>query len=140
MKANIIGSRSECLTEIVLGGTPSQDYEYESLVKEIMELEQEYAEIERQPDSPTKARKLPMVRMKLSVNRDKLQQYKDGQLSFDQDVKKEGDQPLTTESGRLVGGIVYPGTEVTIGEEVMRVEDELSKCTIGIFAGEIRVL
>lgn len=140
VKANIIGSRSECLTEIVLGGTPSQDYEYESLVKEIMELEQEYAEIERQPDSPTKARKLPMVRMKLSVNRDKLQQYKDGQLSFDQDVKKEGDQPLTTESGRLVGGIVYPGTEVTIGEEVMRVEDELSKCTIGIFAGEIRVL
>lgn len=140
VKANIIGSRSECTTEIMLGGTPSQDFEYEDLVREIMELEQEYAELERQPDNPTKGKRLPMIRMKLSVNREKLQQYKDGLLKYGEDIGNEEEEQPKLESHRLACGIVYAGTEVTIGEDTLRVENETSKCTIGLREGEVRFL
>ncbi|MCI8590753.1 MAG: DUF342 domain-containing protein [Lachnospiraceae bacterium] len=140
VKAKIIGSRSECLTEIKLGGTPSQDFEYEDLVREIMELEQEYAELERQPDNPAKARRLPMVRMKLSVNREKLQQYKDGLLKYGKEIGNGDEEQPRPESHRLACGIVYAGTEVTIGEDTLRVENETSKCTIGLQEGEVRFL
>lgn len=133
VRANIVGSRSESDTYIHLGGVPSIDFEYENLVREIEELEEEFEDIERQPDNPAKTRNLPMVRMKLSVNKAKLRQ-----LTQEMEKPKE----VHEEEGyrRLVCGVVHPGTEISIGEVSMCVEHETQSCTARLTEeGEIRL-
>lgn len=137
VKANIIGSKSECLTSLVLGGRPSDDFEYETLLREIEELEEEFAEIEKQPDSPAKVRNLPMVRMKLSVNRTKLKQFE----TYIQEAKETPQNQEQIQDGRkLVCGIAYPGTEITIGDVTHRLEHETQHCRAMLLDGEIRFL
>ncbi|MCI9441224.1 MAG: DUF342 domain-containing protein [Ruminococcus sp.] len=137
VKANIVGSKSECLTSVILGGHPSDDFEYENLIREIEELELEYEEIERQPDSPAKMRSLPMLRMKLSVNRTKLKQFE----TFIQEAKETPQNQEEIQDGRkLVCGIAYPGTEVTIGDVTHRLEHETQHCRAVLLDGEIHFL
>ena len=133
IRANIVGSRSESDTFIHLGGVPSADFEYQNLIREIEELEEEYDEIERQPDNPAKARHLPMVRMKLSVNRTKLNQLTQEMEKLKEEQEDEGYR-------RLVCGIVYPGTEISIGEASLCVERETQGCTVTLTEeGDIRL-
>lgn len=121
VKANIVGSKSECLTSIILGGHPSDDFEYESLVREITELELEYDELEKQPDSPAKVRNMPMVRMKLSVDRAKLKQF---EKFMEAEKEEPQDQDEKPDERCLVCDTAYPGTEVTIGDVTYRLEHE----------------
>lgn len=137
VKANIVGSKSECLTSVILGGRPSDDFEYENLLREIEELELEYEEIEKQPDSPAKVRNLPMIRMKLSVNRTKLKQFE----TYIQEAKEpHQDQEEIQDGRRLVCGIAYPGTEVTIGDVTQRLEHETQHCRAVLVDEEIHFL
>ena len=137
VKANIVGSKSECLTSIVLGGRPSDDFEYETLLREIGELESEFEELEKQPDSPAKVRNLPMVRMKLSVNRTKIKQFE----AYIQEAKEEPqEQDEKQDERRLVCGIAYPGTEVTIGDVTQRLGHETQSCRAVLAGGEIRFM
>lgn len=135
VKANIVGSKSECLTSVILGGHPSDDFEYESLIREIQELELEYDELEKQPDSPTKMRNLPMVRMKLSVNRTKLKQFETYMVGAKEESQCQEDKP---DERRMVCGIAYPGTEVTIGDATGRLEHETQHCRAVLRENEIR--
>lgn len=135
VKANIVGSKSECITSVILGGHPSDDFEYESLVKEIQELELELDELEKQPDSPAKVRNIPMVRMKLSVDRTKLKQFE----KYMTEAKEEPqDQEDIQDKRRLVCGIAYPGTEVTIGDVTCHLEHETQHCKAMLWDDEIR--
>lgn len=135
VKANIVGSKSECLTSIILGGHPSDDFEYETLLREIEELESEFDELERQPESPTKVRNLPMVRMKLSVNRTRLKQFE----TYIQEAKEEP-QDQEQDERCLVCGIAYPGTEVTISDVTKRLVHETQNGRAVLEGGEIRFL
>ncbi|MCI8292298.1 MAG: DUF342 domain-containing protein [Hespellia sp.] len=130
VKANTVGSKSGIITAISLGGAPSEDFEYENILWEIEQLEKEYEKIERQPDSPAKLRNLPMVRMKLSVNKNKLQQYEKLLEELNEDTPDQINP-------RLVCGIAYPGTEITIGEATLHLKDETSHCTATLEDGEI---
>ncbi|MCI8638357.1 MAG: DUF342 domain-containing protein [Coprococcus sp.] len=133
VRANIVGSRSESDTYIHLGGIPSADFEYENLIREIEELEEEYEDIERQPDNPAKTRTLPMVRMKLSVNKAKLRQ-------LTQEMEKPKEERQEEGYRRLVCGIVYPGTEISIDDVSLCVEHETQSCTATLTEeGEIRL-
>ncbi len=135
VKANIVGSKSECITSIILGGHPSDDFEYESLIREIQELELEFDDLEKQPDNPAKVRSLPMVRMKLSVDRTKLKQFE----TYMTGAKEESqDQEDIQDKRRLVCGIAYPGTEVTIDDITCRLEHETYNCKAMLWDGEIR--
>lgn len=135
VKANIVGSKSECITSIILGGHPSDDFEYESLIREIHELELEYDELEKQPDSPAKLRSLPMVRMKLSVDRTKLKQFG----IYMTEVKEElQDQKEIRDKRCLVCKIAYPGTELTIDDTTCRLEHETQNCRAVLWNEEIR--
>lgn len=137
VKANIVGSKSECITSIVLGGQPSDDFEYETLLREIEELELEYDDLEKQPDSPAKMRNLPIVRMKLSVNRNKLKQFE----TFMREEKDESlDQEEKQDGRRLVCGIAYPGTEVTIGNVTQRLHHETQHCRAVLVEDEIHFM
>lgn len=141
VKANIIGSKSEPLTSIILGGQPSDDFEYESLQKEIEELEQEYEDLERQPDSPAKTRNLPMVRMKLSVNRTKLKQYESFMVQQKKETSdQESSQEQVQDGRRLICGIAYPGMELTIGNVTQRLDHETQHCRAVLVDGEIHFL
>ena len=64
----------------------------------------------------------------------------DGLLKYGKEIGNGDEEQPRPESHRLACGIVYAGTEVTIGEDTLRVENETSKCTIGLQEGEVRFL
>ena len=72
--ASIVGSKAEGQTLIFLGGRPCAEYERELLVREIEDMQKEQKKLENQPDGPAKVSRLSKLRMKISVNRMKLDQ------------------------------------------------------------------
>ncbi len=132
VSANTIGARSEAHTVVKLGGRPCEEFERENLAKEIMDLEKEMEKLERQPDSPAKARQLAKMRVQISANKLKLQQ-------FDKEMEKLDEQANIDEygKGRLVCNIIYPGTEINIGRSTLRVTRENRMCTATLVSGEI---
>ncbi len=174
VRANIVGSRSECITSVQLGGIPCEVYDREHLIKEIEEAEAEVKKLERQLDNPVKLNKLPVLHMRLSVDRSKLHHINrqlgltteseeeefqkqfleerlrelmgksapeeaEGQEEKDEkeDTKEEEQEQ---DSRRLVCGTAYPGTEISIGNAVLRLDRETRECTAVLIRGEIRLL
>lgn len=128
--AKIVGSKSESLTYIFLGGQPCADFERESLLQHIQEMETEIEKVERQPDSPAKTQRIGKIRLDLSVGKMKLGQ-------FDKDLKKLK-QKLDEQGGcKLKCDIAYPGMILTIGKEVLHLEKETSWVHARLFGGEI---
>ncbi|MDE7245698.1 MAG: FapA family protein [Oscillospiraceae bacterium] len=131
VSASVVGSRAERLTVIVLGGQPCEDLEKEMLRQEIREMEEEFEKTERQPNSPAKVSRLSTLRMKLSVNRQKLDQF-----------EREASQllmvpPEEIHNMRLTCGVLYAGTEVRIGMAKMKVKDETRQCTVRLIDGQV---
>lgn len=147
IRANIVGSRSEHRTIVCMGGLPSEEFELECLRQEIKDLQAEYEKLEEQPDSPAKAKKLGMVRMKLSVNREKLDQFtkllKEAQENTGtQSADSEGEekakkQEKHKDNRKLVCGTAYGGTEIHIGEAVLTLNHEVRFCTAVLREDEI---
>jgi len=75
VSANIVGARSGCRTSISLGGRPCEEFERETLQRELKEMEAELPKVERQPDSPAKLRQLSKLRVMISANKMKLKQF-----------------------------------------------------------------
>jgi len=132
ISANIVGARSECQTEVFLGGHPCEDFERQILSQEIRQLEKELKKTEQQPDSPMKTRHMGKVRLQISANKLKLQQ-------FDKELEKmkKAETIKDTRQERLVCNTLYPGTEITIGDAYLKVADTASMCTASLVAGEI---
>lgn len=105
--ASVVGSRAESRTEIVLGGLPCQEFDREVLLQEIADMEEELAAVERQPESPTKFTRMGKLRMQLSLNRNKLEQFQ-----LDLEETEEDEEPGVR---RMTCGVAYPGVWVTIG-------------------------
>ena len=131
--AGIIGSRVGNRTDIVLGGRPCEDFDYDLLDKEIMELEEELERTERQPDSPNKVGRMSRLRMQLMVGRGKLEGLKKDR---EQEALVYQDPGL-----RLMScDTVFPGTVLTIGAVVHQFDDKLSPCSATLVDGEIQLL
>ena len=130
--AKIVGSRSEVATQITLGGLPCSDSEREELLEQLTRQEEELKKIELQPESPGKAGRITRARMKLSGDRMRLEQLERDLASLRDSMKKQG-------SGRMECGIVYPGTEITIGEAMLRVRHETQQCIAALIAGEVHL-
>lgn len=127
VNAAVVGARSERPTEIILGGLPCQAFDRDLLIHEVEEMEEEMERIQRQPDSPSKLSRMGKLRMQLSLNRIKLEQ-----------ATKELEQ--TEESPglrRLSGGVVYPGTAITIGKAYCLVRHETRSCEAILVGDEI---
>ena len=105
--ASVVGSRAEALTEVVLGGRPCQEFDREVLLMEIADLETELEAVERQPESPFKFSRKGKLRMQISLDKNKLEQ-------FEKDLDGQGEEE---DPGfrRLTCGVAYPGVSVTIG-------------------------
>lgn len=150
VRANIVGSKSEHRTLICLGGFPDEEFELECLYQEIKDLEAEYEKLEAQPDSPTKARKLGMVRMKLSVNRQKEEQFAkyldDAKKKYLDDAKKKTERGKDVSEKKeeqeqapmqLVCSMAYGGTEIRIGNATLSLRREVRPCTAVLKEGKI---
>lgn len=133
ISAKIVGSKAEGLTKIMLGGLPCAEFERELLVREITDLEEEMKKTECQPDSPAKLNRLSKARLQISVNRMKL-----GQM--DKDMEKMREELEEQGKARLECDIAYPGTEIIIGSNSLRLMQETHKCVARLTDGEIRVL
>ena len=130
--ARAIGAPSECRTAITLGGLPCTNFEREVVQKELRELEQELEKMECQLDSPVKSSLLSKLRIKLSTAELKLKQLEDELM----DIKIELQEK---EDGRLECSVAYPGTEISIGEETLRLRREARQCVAKMVNGEIVV-
>lgn len=117
VNASVVGSRAETPTEVVLGGRPCQEFDQEVLLMEIAELEEELEAVECQPESPTKFTRMGKLRMQISVNKKKLEQFQE-----DLDASEEEEEPGVR---RLSCGKAYPGVSVSIGPGSYRFRREI---------------
>lgn len=130
--ALIVGARSECRTSVILGGLPCTNFEYDLVQQELKFLEIEMEKLECQLDTSEKPGLLEKTRMRLSVAELKLRQL-ESELA-DIRIETEG-----SNTGRLECGIAYPGTEISFGDETIRLRHEHRKCTASLVKGEIVV-
>lgn len=133
VSATAVGSKSECRTTIALGGLPCTNFERELIQQELKSLEMELEKLECQLDSPTKSSLLSKVRVKLSTAELKLQQLEEDLLELKEELQDK-------EGGRLECGVAYPGTEVNIGDEMVRLREESRQCIAKMVCGEIVVM
>ena len=133
ISAGIVGSRVGNRTDIILGGQPCEEFDYELLVKEIQELEEAMERTDRQPDSPSKISKMAKLRMQLMISRGKLE-------ALEKDRKLQATEPQDPGLRRLKCDTVFPGTILTIGAVVRHIEEQLSPCSATLVDGEIQLI
>ena len=133
VSAEVVGSRSECRTDVVLGGLPCQEFDHEVLVREIADLEEELEKIGRQPESPTKFTRMGKLRMQLSLNKNKLEQ-------FDKDLEEEREKQGDPGMRRFTCTVAYPGASITIGAASYRFQQETRPVNASLVDGEIAII
>lgn len=133
VSAGIIGSRAEGRIDVILGGQPCGEFDYDILLQEIAQLERDMEKTERQPDSPDKLSRLSKMRMQLLVDKKKMAQ-------IDQEREQQEAQQEDAEGCRLVCDTVYPGAVLTIGGETYRFTQKLHPCHAMLAAGEIQLI
>ena len=134
VNASVLGARSETRTDVVLGGLPCQEFDHEVLVREITGLEEELEKMELQPDSPTKFSRAGKLRMQLSLNKSKLEQ-------FDRDLEELREEEQEAPGvRRLTCSEAYPGASVRIGPAFYRFQQETRPVAASLVDGEICVV
>jgi len=135
VSANIVGARSGCRTVVALGGRPCEEFERQSLTREILDMEALLKKVDRQPDGPAKQRQMAKLRVQISADKMKLQQF-DKRLEM---REKEEEPALKKQAlqGRLVCSQLFPGTEITIADASLKVTHETRMCTATLVDDEI---
>ena len=118
VNASVVGSRAETPTEVVLGGRPCQEFDQEVLLMEIADLETELEAVELQPESPSKFTRMGKLRMQISVNKNKLEQFQEDMDNPDEEEEEPGVR-------RMSCGKAYPGVSVSIGPGSYRFRREI---------------
>lgn len=134
ISANTVGAISEIPTNITLGGKPCENFERGMLEQELAELEIDLDKTERQPNSPTKLSTMSKLRMKIAVAKSKLTQLNKVEPQNAEDA--ENDQP----KNRLICGLAYPGTQITIKGVTLRLNYETYMCNARLLNGEINLM
>jgi len=130
--ATSVGAKSECRTSIALGGLPCTNFELELAKRELKDLEIEKEKLECMLDSPVKTSILAKLGMKLSAAELKVEQLEEDLLGSDEPGKKN--------EGRLECSTAHPGTEISFGEETVRLRQENQQCIVKMVNGEIVVM
>ena len=130
VNATIVGARSETLTQVILGGTPCEDFERDNLLMEIEDLEKEMERVSRQPDNPTKNRLLAKAKVQIMANKRRLEAF---------NVESETTEDNSGKA-RLVTSTLYPGAEITIGKVSTRVTHQHGMCSVSLVRGEIVIV
>lgn len=131
--ANIVGSKTEVRTQIMLGGLPCEDFEKKVVTQEIADMEKELEEIQRQPDSPVKQNRISKLKVQLSVNRLKLNQYNKSLEALQETVDQRS-------PSRLTFGTAYANTCVEIGGDLLHIHNETRQCSAMLIEGKIKLV
>lgn len=134
VRANAIGSQSECRTSVHLGGNPCGSFKQEMVQREVNSLEMELERLSCQPDSPVRSSLMSKTKIKLMTAEMKLRQLESPSHSED------GGEEEQEAPGRLECSIAYPGTKVRMGSEVLRLRNTERRCVITMVDGEIVVM
>ena len=135
IRANIVGSQSECKTTVSLGGAPCSSFEREMTQRETNALEMALEKLECQPDSPMKSSLLSKTKIRLAAARMKLKQLEESGEALQAERGAE-----EKETGRLECGIAYPGTKIRFGDEVLRLHHTSRQCIAVLADGEILLM
>ena len=133
VSAEVLGARSECHTDVALGGLPCQEFDHEILVREIAELEEKLEKMGLQPESPAKFSRMGKLRMQLSLNKSKLEQ-------FDRDLEELRQNQDGPGLRRLTCSVAYPGASVAIGPAFYRFRQETRPVIASLVGEEICIV
>lgn len=131
--AGVIGSRVGNRTDVVLGGQPCEEFDYDLLTKEIQELEEAMERTERQPDSPSKVSHMAKLRMQLTLSRGKLEEINKEKL-------QQAEEPQDPGIRRMTCNTVFPGAVLTIDSVTHHFNDKLSPCAATLQGDEIQLI
>ena len=134
INAKSIGAQSECRTAVALGGLPCTNFERELVRKELKELEMDLEKLECQLDSPVKASLISKTKVKLNTAELRLQQLEEELEGVREEMRGH------EEDGRLECGVAHAGTEISIGDETVRLRQENRQCIAKMVCGEIVVM
>ena len=133
VNAGAVGSRVGNRTDIVLGGQPCEEFDYELLTKEVRELEATMQCIERQPDSPSKISHIGKLRMQLTLSRGRLEE-------LNQEKLQRAIEPQDPGLRRMTCNTVFPGAVLTIDSVTHHFKDRLSPCIATLRGDEIQLI
>lgn len=131
--ANIVGSKTEVRTQVILGGLPCEDFEKKVVTQEIADMEKELEEIQRQPNSPVKQNRVSKLKVQLSVNRMKLSQYNKSLEALQETLDQRS-------PSRLTFGTAYANTCVEIGGDLLQLRNETRQCSAMLIDGKIKLV
>ncbi len=133
VSASAIGAKSEVKTSISLGGMPCATLEKDLVRKKLASLASELEKLEAQLDSPAKASLMGKLRMKSSMSELRLKQLEEELDSAREEQKNQKEQ----EGGRMECGVAYAGTEISIGDQFLRLRQETHQCVAKLLCDEI---
>lgn len=130
--ADIIGSKAERLTRIVLGGLPCERYERMQIVHELQQSKKELEQLWPWMHRPEKKKEIAALETAVRVAQLKLDRFdKEYEAYF---------QSQSEERRRLYAGVVYPDMEIQIDEFTERITKLEYGCKIGWVNGRMRRL
>ena len=133
VSASAIGAKSEVKTSIALGGMPCATLEKDLVRKKLAKLATELEKLDAQLDSPAKTSLMGKLRMKISVSEHRLKQLEEELDKGRAEMKNQKEQ----DSGRMECGVAYAGTEISIGDEFLRLRQETHQCVAKLLCDEI---
>ena len=133
VSAGVVGSRVGNRTDIVLGGQPCEEFDYELLTKEVQELEETMESLERQPDSPSKISRIGKLRMQLTLSRGRLEE-------LNQEKLQRAVEPQDPGLRRMTCNTVFPGAVLTIDSVTHHFKDRTSPCIATLRGDEIQLI
>ena len=96
-------------------------------------MEKKLEKIEREPESPTKFTRMGKLRIQLSLNKNKLEQYT-------KELEEQREEQENPGLRRLTCGVAYPGASVTIDQVSYRFQQETHPVNASLVQGEISVI
>lgn len=130
VSAGTIGTRMENRTDIIIGGQPCENFDYDMLRREIWEMEEELNRVDLQPDAPLKIAQMGKLRAKLSVGKGRLDMLK-------KEMELQGQEQEDPGVRRLICDTVYPGTRLKIDKTTYEFKTRTAYCQAELKDGEI---
>lgn len=126
-----VGSKAERITMVELGGQPCEALERAQIMEELERTEEKLRKVSRQPDNPEVRKEISQLNLNVCVTKMKLEK-------LEKDLKKS--EVHFRKDCRLVCDTVFPGTEVTIGGNTLRMDRIKERCAFCPGKNEVNLI
>ena len=126
--ANSIGSKTEKITSVLLGGLPCDDCERQEIIEELKELNLKIQKLETAPDTVQTRTEISKLKLKTYAARMKLE-------IIDKDLRNALNEQTIKDKRCLICDSAYPGTVVSIDFKEFHINRIEQNCKIGMLNG-----